>query len=623
MHSQSITAAELAQRLDGKRSGAGWMAKCPAHDDHNPSLRISDGRDGFALVHCHGGCTQEAVLAALAAMGIDLSRSGNSHDPAATYEYVDESGKLLFQVCRFLPKGFKQRRPDGGGGWEWNLNGTRRVLYRLPQVMAAVQDGERIWIVEGEKDVAALELRGKVATTNPGGAGKWRTEYSETLRGADVVVVADRDTAGRDHARAIARSLAAVARNVVVVEPAEGKDVSDHLAAGKTLKDLIPIETPPIPQVATGAPQRLTHIRDLLAEPDDAVSWIVDGMLPAGGLSVLAGKPKGGKSTLARAMALRVSRGEPVLGRSTEKGPVVYIGLEDPRRVTKSHFRSLGAEPGDELYVWTGARPTEALAWLSGVLKNVDPMLVVVDTLQHLLGVSDLNDYARVVTALSPVLGLVRERVAHVMLVHHAGKGDRTGFDSILGSTGILGTVDTAVLVKRREDGTRMIATMQRTGDDLPESVLALDEHREPRLEGTRADYDAQQAEEKVLAWLERQTEPVKRDAVLAAVEGRAEAVVAAIGKLVAAGRVVRQGEGVRGSPFLLSIPCSHLYPGTEKQKCQSADNPHDAGTYSVPAGQPLFDSVPSADSNIDEGTASEPEEPAPGALEPGPGLPF
>src|SRR2546426_12350319 len=108
----------------------------------------------------------------------------------------------------------------------------------------------------------------------------------------------------------------------------------------------------------------LTHIRDLLAEPDDAVSWIVDGLLPAGGLSVFGGKPKGGKSTTARAIALRVSRGEPVLGRTTTKGPVVYLGLEDPRRVTKGHLRALGAQPDDDLYVFTGHRPDEALAWM-------------------------------------------------------------------------------------------------------------------------------------------------------------------------------------------------------------------------------------------------------------------
>src|SRR2546426_4133681 len=118
----------------------------------------------------------------------------------------------------------------------------------------------------------------------------------------------------------------------------------------------------------------LTHIRDLLAEPDDAVSWLVAGLLPAGGLSVFGGKPKAGKSTTARAIALRVSRGEPVLGRATTAGPVIYLGLEDPRRVTKGHLRTLGAHEGDDLYVWTGAKPGEAMVWLEQTLAGGDPV---------------------------------------------------------------------------------------------------------------------------------------------------------------------------------------------------------------------------------------------------------
>jgi hypothetical protein len=335
---------------------------------------------------------------------------------------------------------------------------------------------------------------------------------------------------------------------------------------------------------ASEADDGLTHIRDLLAEPDDAVSWIVDGLLPAGGLSVFGGKPKGGKSTTARAIALRVSRGEPVLGRTTTPGPVIYLGLEDPRRVTKGHLRTLGARAEDDLYVFTGHRPAEALVWLEGVLAKVDPVLVVVDTLQHLLGVSDLNDYARVVAALGPVLALVRPRQAHMMLVHHAGKGDRTGFDSILGSTAIVGTVDVALLLRRRDDNTRTLTTLQRSGEDLPESVLTLDANQEPRLEGTRVEYDAKQTGEKVLAYLETQTEPVTRKAVEEAVEGRADTIWQAVARLVTEGKVERTGAGKRGDPFLFRY--SHLYPGIEKQKPETAGSSPNTGTFSIPAVQ-------------------------------------
>jgi AAA domain-containing protein/Toprim domain-containing protein len=582
-----VTAADLAARLDAKRVGDGWQAKCPAHEDHTPSLTIAEGHDGRALVHCHAGCAFDAVVTALGIEKRELFADGTPHTILATYDYTDAEGTVLFQVVRFAPKEFRQRRPDGLGGWTWNLNGVRRVLYHLPQLRAAVSAGQRVFIVEGEKDVAAVERAGYAATCNPGGAGKWRATYTAELRGADVMIVADQDDPGRAHARAVAQTLRGVAARVVLVLPAAGKDVSDHLAAGRKLSDLVPLADASA-ATSSSAADGLTHIRELLAEPDDAVSWIVDGLLPAGGLSVFGGKPKGGKSTTARAIALRVARGEPVLGRATTKGPVIYLGLEDPRRVTKGHLRTLGARAEDDLYVFTGHRPDEALTWLAGVLAKVDPVLVVVDTLQHLLGVSDLNDYARVVAALGPVLALVRTRRVHLMLVHHAGKGDRTGFDSILGSTAIVGTVDVALLLKRREDHTRTIMTLQRSGEDLPESVLVLDAHQEPRLEGTRADYDAKQVGERVLAWLAHQVEPVTRKAIEEAVEGRADTIWQAVARLVDEGRVERTGVGKRGDPFLFRY--SHLYPGIAEQKPEPGQSSPNDATFSIPA-----DATPSA----------------------------
>jgi 5S rRNA maturation endonuclease (ribonuclease M5) len=574
-----LNAADFAKRLDAKQSGASWAAKCPAHEDNRASLSIGEGHDGRALIHCHAGCSNESVVHA---MGLELrdlfADSGTSKEPVSTYDYTDEHGALLFQVCRFFPKDFRQRRPDPAGGWLWNLNGTRRVLYRLPELRAAIAAGKRVFVVEGEKDADTVRGAGYTATCNSAGAGKWRPEYTAELKGANVVIVADKDEPGRKHARDVATSLAGIAKAVAIVEAAEGKDVSDHLAAGRKLAELVPVELKEPEKAADG----LTHIRDLLAEPDDAVSWIVDGLLPAGGMSVFGGKPKGGKSTTARAIALRVSRGEPVLGRTTTRGPVVYLGLEDPRRVTKGHLQALGAHADDNLYVFTGGRPDAALAWLEGVLAKVDPVLVVVDTLQHLLGVSDLNDYARVVAALAPVLALVRPRQAHMMLVHHAGKGDRTGFDAILGSTAIVGTVDVALLLRRRDDNTRTLATLQRTGQDLPESVLVLDDHQEPRIEGTRADYDARQAETRVADWLAKQSEPVLRADVLAGVDGDANVTTKALYALVKAGKATKTGKGVKGDPFLYACMI-HIPHATMQESKTGQEGPNDGTIPACP----------------------------------------
>jgi Protein of unknown function (DUF3987) len=158
-----------------------------------------------------------------------------------TYDYVDENGLLLHQTVRREPKKFLQRRPDpdNAGGWIWNLQDTRTVLYRLPDVLAAVANGDTIFVPEGEKDADNLGTLGFTATTNPMGAGKWRSDYSELLRGANVVVISDNDQTGRDHVGQVATSLNGIAARVRVLDirspwpecPEKG-DISNWIAAG-------------------------------------------------------------------------------------------------------------------------------------------------------------------------------------------------------------------------------------------------------------------------------------------------------------------------------------------------------------------------------------------------------
>jgi len=234
-----------------RRVGKGWKALCPGHDDHNPSLDVSQGRKG-ALLKCRSvDCALPAILGPLGLQLKDLfdaPSTSNGRGPShakpeiiATYDYVDESGKLLYQACRYTPKGFKQRRPDGFGSWYWKLDGVRRVLFRLPELLAS-KPNEPIYIVEGEKDVLALVALGCVATTNSGGAGKWRAEYNAALATRDVVVLPDNDPPGREHAERVAASLAAVARSVRILAlpnlPSKG-DASDWIAQGGTAEALL------------------------------------------------------------------------------------------------------------------------------------------------------------------------------------------------------------------------------------------------------------------------------------------------------------------------------------------------------------------------------------------------
>ncbi|MGH3447545.1 MAG: hypothetical protein ACRDP4_07965, partial [Nocardioidaceae bacterium] len=206
-----LHAVEQATGNSARGNGRQRSARCPAHDDSNPSLSITRGSDRV-LLHCHGGCDTDDVLTAAGLTRTDLYdeplEPRRSHNEiVATYDYHDEHGQLLYQVCRMHPKSFRQRRPDPTGGWLWKMGETRRVLYKLPHVLKAVADEHDVYVCEGEKDVHAIEAAGGHATCNPGGAGKWRPEYAQALAGANVIIVADTDQPGRDHAATVAVSV--------------------------------------------------------------------------------------------------------------------------------------------------------------------------------------------------------------------------------------------------------------------------------------------------------------------------------------------------------------------------------------------------------------------------------
>jgi len=157
------------------------------------------------------------------------------------YEYRDRDGAPLFQVVRYDPKDFRQRRPDGRGGWEWRLGQVRRVLFRLPELIEAIGQGRTVYIAEGEKGVNALASLGVAATCSPGGAGKWSSEYNSALAGADVVILPDNDEPGDRHAEQVAAAVRPLARSVRVLSlpglPLKG-DVADWIAAGGTAAQL-------------------------------------------------------------------------------------------------------------------------------------------------------------------------------------------------------------------------------------------------------------------------------------------------------------------------------------------------------------------------------------------------
>lgn len=226
-----MTAADIARELQGRRSGTEYVARCPSHQDRNPSLSIRDAGNQL-LVYCHAGCSQDAVIAALRGRGLWPGTGGI----VATYPYSDERGELLYEVVRFAPKEFRVRRPNGRGGWTWGLGDVRRVLYRLPDVIK----NPIIFLVEGERDVDTLRAWGFVGTTNVFGAmAQWLPEYSAALSGREVIILPDNDAPGWGRATRIARELLPVAAKVQVIGLEGAKDASEWFERGHSECELI------------------------------------------------------------------------------------------------------------------------------------------------------------------------------------------------------------------------------------------------------------------------------------------------------------------------------------------------------------------------------------------------
>jgi hypothetical protein len=384
--------ARLRQALDDHGCvPRGNAARCPAHDDRQASLSIGQGRDG-AVLKCHRECATADVLAALGMTSADLfdepRQAERGGDVLAAYRYTDEGGELLYEVLRKPGKKFTQRCPDGRGGWIWNLGTTRRVLYRLAAVIAAVAAGEVIYVAEGEKDVHALEAAGVTATCNSGGAGKWRPEFASVFRGATVIIIADKDGAGIKHAREVAANIKfGGAAAVEIRQAAEGKDAADHLDAGWSLADFRPVpdtvsdNSPPVSEakgtLASGSDssdtsdsttdgELLAGVRDgawLTAQQFPPLRFAVPGLVPEG-FSLLIGAPKIGKSWLVLDLLLGIANGDVALGkiRTGAARRVLYLALEDSDRRMQDRCRVL-LGPGEDIPALFSARPGSRPGW--------------------------------------------------------------------------------------------------------------------------------------------------------------------------------------------------------------------------------------------------------------------
>ena len=454
--------------------GNGKNIRCFNHEDDNPSLSIYQKNNEYRH-KCHacnvsGDCLSLiGQLENIQDIGHQIGRlkeiagiRETKKKIIKTYDYTDAEGNLVFQVCRFEPKSFSQRRPDPNnqGKWIYNLQGVQLVPYNLPMVIKS----SYCIIVEGEKDVETLKELGLTASCNAQGAGKWRPEYNEYFKDKKVIIIPDNDDAGRKHALQVARSLKGIAESLKIVElqdlPEKG-DISDWIQArqaeGKEpesikaeLIELVKSTVEWTESVESKEPDLLSSLlkwNDIL-NLDVQTEYLLDKLIPKGSITMLFGRGGIGKTSLCLQIARSISEGLPYGDLKTIRTPVYYIDFENPLSVLKQRAESIGN--ADNLYVWhlsNNPQPPrlDTTGW--ELYKQLPVGLIVFDTLRasHLADENNSQDMAVVISRLKEL----REAGFTILLLHHTPKGNEGIYK---GSTALLDLVDHCLSIEEIKD---------------------------------------------------------------------------------------------------------------------------------------------------------------------------
>ncbi len=588
-----MTLEELAAKFRGpaQRVAGGVLVFCPSHDDRaNRSLSLSTGEDGRLLVNCFAGCPSENVLAAVGMSFKDLSAAahGNGHATgaiAATYDYTDGAGTLLYQVVRFEPKRFVQRRPDGRGGWIWSLGDVRRVPYRVPELV----EQRRVFWCEGEKDADRVASLGLPATTGAGGANAWRDDYARQLATFGVravVILPDHDAPGQAYATAVARGCASAGLETRILSLpglAPKGDISDWLDSGHTREELEALiadgaeapETKPAPEPALLGIGAGTFI----AQTFPPSECFVEGILSSDGGGWIGGEEKAGKSFYALEEALCLALGLTVCGRFAVPRAlrVGFFEEEDgPRRV---HMRLRALLRGHDLNpdevavretldrqllvsVWQGFSLDDAamLTRLEATIAAWKLEVVYLDVLRKLT-TRDLNKADQAGQLLTALDTLRRRYGVLFRILHHFRKqqGFRTGRGSQeLGGSYQLGAWGECSLFFEpvgRKQGAVRVEVQTKDGPPVPAFRLTIQSegpHYAPTLVRLMVEDDqsGEDVDELVFAAVATlpKAEPlagkpgVPREAVIAALKRSDRTVRRAIARLEDAGRILVTG---------------------------------------------------------------------------------
>ena len=487
-------AVDALARLNCKptKNGDGYTAFCPIHEadghGHKPSLTLKVGDTVPVVVTCHAGCDNREILKA-------LGLNGTAHKSAsivATYRYRDENGIDVREKLRYEPKDFRIRHRDAAGNWAYKAGDGPPVLYRLPEVKAAIAEGRAVFVAEGEKDCDRLASAGLVATCNIEGAAKpeqrpkWKAEYTAQLAGAArVVVLPDNDEPGRAHMRHIAAQLAGKVGEIRWLElpglPAKG-DVSDWLNAGHSIEDLKALakSAEHSPEHSVGKSDldgEFMPIGDFIASPPDS-SYLVKSVLPSSGLGQVFGCSHVGKSFVLIDLACHVALGWDWHGFKVKKAPVLYIAAEGVAGLKlrfRAWFQDHNIAPPPNLRIRTIPADLSAEDATAAIAERMArlperPGLVLVDTFATNFGPGSENDAEDMNAAIAGLRTLKGDGL--ILTAHHTGHGDKSRGR---GHSSLFAALDVEIQVTQDADKRiRVGHTKLRDGDKL-ETIAAFE----------------------------------------------------------------------------------------------------------------------------------------------------
>lgn len=394
-----------------------------------------------------------------------------------TYEYADADGTILYRTVRKEKAGERKRfvaERVEGRGWASGLGDMDRVLYRLPEIKAAIgkailteMPGPTVYLVEGERKADKLASWGCIATAVAFGAKGWRKGYAEALEGCKVIILPDNDDPGREFAERAAMDIEAAGGKASIIQlpglPPKG-DIMDWTGSVDDLRALVDKVTNP--PVETFGLADLALWDTIQAKPKP---FIMPGFVPAGEVTLATGAGGGNKSTFGQQLATCCAAGVPMLGVDVARGTALYLTAEDDddrlhwmqEHICKAlgvrmadlagklHLGSLRGRLSNELATFDAEgrlRPSGAFAILKATIDQTGANLIVLDNAAHLFAGNE-NDRQQVTAFVNLLYSLCRDRGVTIILVAHTNKAG----DTYSGSTAWLNAVRSQIVLQRPE----------------------------------------------------------------------------------------------------------------------------------------------------------------------------